>query len=149
MKGLVGLHGGTVEAFSEGVGKGSRFTVRLPLIAPPEAAPVQTPVPGCTDVPGPADGAVAVVIVDDNVDAAETLASVMELLGYRVRIAHSATEAFRMIAASPPRAAVFEIGLPDMNGYQLANRSGPAIARRDDSKLNSALSIDPVYLLLF
>jgi PAS domain S-box-containing protein len=122
VKGLVGLHGGTVEAYSEGAGKGSRFTVRLPLIAPPahQAVPATAPVVR-------ADDAVAVVIVDDNVDAAETLGAVMELLGYRISVAHSALDAFRTMAASPPRAAVLDIGLPDMNGYELAKkiRSAP------------------------
>ena len=116
VKGLVALHGGTVEAHSEGTGKGSRFTVRLPLIAPPPSVARET-VPTLL---GLGESGATVVIVDDNADAAEVLGMAMEMLGYRVTVAHSALDAFRLMAASAPQAAVLDIGLPDLNGYQLA-----------------------------
>src|SRR5471032_2843752 len=123
VKGLVALHGGTVEAHSEGTGKGSRFTVRLPLIAPPPSVARET-VPTLL---GLGESGATVVIVDDNADAAEVLGMAMEMLGYRVTVAHSALDAFRLMAASAPQAAVLDIGLPDLNGYQLAQmiRSEP------------------------
>jgi PAS domain S-box-containing protein len=118
VKGLVELHGGTVAAHSEGVGKGSRFTVSLPAIAAPTA------VAAAPDL-APAAGdnvAVTVVIVDDNVDAAETLGAAMELLGYQAVVAHKARDAFRLMQDSPLRVAVLDIGLPDLNGYELAKK---------------------------
>ena len=123
VKGLVALHGGTVEAHSEGAGKGSRFKVCLPLIATPQSLGQETA--ATPAAPGKSD--MAVVIVDDNTDAAEVLAAAMELLGYRVTVAHSARDALHLMAALPPHAAVLDIGLPDFNGYQLAQmiRSEP------------------------
>jgi DNA-binding response OmpR family regulator len=114
---LVEQHGGTVAARSEGAGKGSCFTVRLPLIAPPPALAEVLP-----SLKTPAAGAVPVVIVDDNVDAAETLGDAMEMLGYQPMIAHSGSHALQAMEAALPRAAVLDIGLPDMNGYELAKK---------------------------
>ncbi|MEV4778819.1 hybrid sensor histidine kinase/response regulator [Burkholderia sp. LMU1-1-1.1] len=118
VKGLVALHGGEVSAHSAGVGRGSCFTVRLPLIEPPADAVAEEPAP-----PPPAAGqAASIVIVDDNVDAAETLAAAMEMLGYRTVVANTGRDAMRAIAESAPHAAILDIGLPDMNGYELARK---------------------------
>ncbi|SEN22233.1 PAS domain S-box-containing protein [Duganella sp. CF517] len=118
VKGLVALHGGEVAAHSAGVGHGSCFTVRLPLIAPPADAVVHEPAPP----PAGTATTASIVIVDDNVDAAETLAAAMEMLGYRTVVANNGREALRAIAESLPHAAILDIGLPDMNGYELARK---------------------------
>lgn len=118
VKGLVALHGGEVSAHSAGVGRGSCFTVRLPLVEPPEDTVADAPAPPPTTSSQPA----SMIIVDDNVDAAETLAAAMEMLGYSPVIAHNGRDAMRMIAAAPPHAAILDIGLPDMNGYELARK---------------------------
>jgi PAS domain S-box-containing protein len=117
VKGLVELHGGKVAAHSEGVDKGSRFTVSLPAIAAPPAVAATPSVPAAEG-----DREVAVVIVDDNVDAAETLAEAMGMLGYQAVVAHNARDAFRLMQDSPLRVAVLDIGLPDLNGYELAKK---------------------------
>ena len=117
VKGLVALHGGAVSAHSAGVGQGSCFTVRLPLIEPPADAVDEEPTPPPAGVQ-----AASIVIVDDNVDAAETLAAAMEMLGYRTVVANNGRDALRAIAETLPHAAILDIGLPDMNGYELARK---------------------------
>ncbi|MBP1203653.1 PAS domain S-box-containing protein [Duganella sp. 1411] len=118
VKGLVALHGGEVSARSAGVGQGSCFTVRLPLIEAPAATVAVEPIAPTTAASQPA----SVVIVDDNVDAAETLAAAMEMLGYLPVVANTGRDALRVIGQSPPGAAILDIGLPDMNGYELARK---------------------------
>ena len=118
VKGLVALHGGEVSAHSAGVGQGSCFTVRLPLIEPPADAVDEEPAPP----PAAGSQAASIVIVDDNVDAAETLAAAMEMLGYRTVVANNGRDALRAIAETLPHAAILDIGLPDMNGYELARK---------------------------
>jgi PAS domain S-box-containing protein len=119
VKGLVALHGGEVSARSAGVGQGSCFTVRLPLIEAPAAAVAEPAAPTATT---PAGRPASVVIVDDNVDAADTLAAAMEMLGYVPAVANTGRDALRVIGQSPPDAAILDIGLPDMNGYELARK---------------------------
>jgi signal transduction histidine kinase/ActR/RegA family two-component response regulator len=118
VKTLVQMHGGTVRAASAGEGKGSTFTVGLPLVD--EAA---TPV----DDSAPATGTHPVrsgkiLIVDDNVDAAETLALVLEASGYEVRTAADGPSALALFDTFIPALAVLDIGLPAMDGYELARR---------------------------
>ena len=116
-RGLVELHGGSAGAHSEGPGHGSLFTVRLPLpkeaIVPQAARP---PVPVAD-----AAGATA-LIVDDNVDAADSLAMALDFVGYSTRTAHSASEALLAMNEFQPRLALLDIGLPDFDGYELARR---------------------------
>jgi CheY-like chemotaxis protein/two-component sensor histidine kinase len=117
VKSLVQMHGGTVAAHSEGSGFGSCFTLRLPLAAadtpaPPPAAPA-------SDV-APAAQHLRVLVVDDNVDAAETLALVLRLQGHE---AHVETSARGALAAAPqfkPDAVFLDIGLPELDGYAVA-----------------------------
>ena len=113
---LVRMHGGQVEALSEGPGRGSEFIVRLPLLtgapAPLAAAP-------------PAARAVAttpleVLVVDDNVDAARALEQVLVLAGHRVARAHDGPGALASAAARPPQLVLLDIGLPGMDGYAVA-----------------------------
>jgi CheY-like chemotaxis protein len=117
VKSIVELHGGTVAAKSAGVGKGSQFTIRLPRLAATDdrrdlrhpAAMRHSPV-----------GQLHVMIVDDNRDAAQTLAELLEAYGYTVSVAHDAPTALEQAAANVPHAFILDIGLPDMDGYTLA-----------------------------
>jgi signal transduction histidine kinase len=115
VRGILALHGGSIEAHSEGEGRGSTFTVRLPL-ARVQATPAS--IGAAPDTVAPA----SVLVVDDNVDAAETLHMFLELSGCAARVAHSAAEALGMLQEFRPQVALFDIGLPDMNGYELARR---------------------------
>jgi signal transduction histidine kinase len=115
VRGILALHGGSIEAHSEGEGRGSTFTVRLPL------ARVQA-TPASIDAAPDTVNACTVLVVDDNVDAAETLHMFLELSGCAARVAHSAAEALNVFDQFRPQVALFDIGLPDMNGYELASR---------------------------
>jgi signal transduction histidine kinase len=115
VRGILALHGGSIEAHSEGEGRGSTFTARLPL------APVQaTPAAVRADLDAVAPR--TVLVVDDNVDAAETLVMFLEISGCEARVAHTAGEALTLLDQFTPDVALFDIGLPDMNGYELARR---------------------------
>jgi signal transduction histidine kinase/DNA-binding response OmpR family regulator len=121
---LVELHGGTVSAASEGVGRGSTFTVRLPLLveqaapAPQPSAPVAAP----AAVDEAADANLRVLVVDDNIDAADTLAALLEMTGYVTRVANDGHQAIEMAQAFRPQVVFLDIGLPGMNGYEVARR---------------------------
>jgi CheY-like chemotaxis protein len=115
---LVKLHGGSVEAHSDGVGRGSRFVVRLPLSAGDIAA-AAPPLPVA-----PALAKQRVLVVDDNEDAAEMLTLWLEERGYEVRVAHDGPRALEASAAFQPNAAVVDLGLPVMDGFELAERLG-------------------------
>lgn len=110
VKTLVGLHQGTVTAASEGSGKGSTFTVSLPLFTPA--------LPGAQ--PPPQDKAIRVMIVDDNLDALDTLGMLLGLHGFDVATASTPEDAIRKSAGFEADAYVLDIGLPGMDGYQLA-----------------------------
>jgi signal transduction histidine kinase len=117
VKSLVERHGGSVEARSGGSGMGSDFFVRLPLLTTTaEAAVVAAPPP---DV---ADRSKRILVVDDNADALELLATILEDVGYTVLRAADAVEALRGIDAFDPHVALLDIGLPVMDGYELAAR---------------------------
>jgi PAS domain S-box-containing protein len=114
---LVELHGGTIEAHSEGPGKGSEFVVRLPLTgAAPAAEPDDGP-PAALVAPH----SLRVLVVDDNVDAAESLAVLLRSAGYETRTAHTGPEAVAA-AEERPAAVVLDIGLPGMDGYEVARK---------------------------
>jgi PAS domain S-box-containing protein len=118
VKGLVELHGGAVEARSDGPGKGSEFVVALPLLAAPPP----------DEAPGEAAGRPAraaprrVLVVDDHVDAAESLAMLLRVQGHEVRVAHDGPAALRLAEADPPEIAFLDIGMPGMTGHELARR---------------------------
>lgn len=118
VKNLVALHGGSVQGESEGPGKGSTFTLRLPVSSAVESAPAATP----PSVPPRASSARRVLVVDDNIDASELLADGLRYTGHDVRIAHSGASALQLISSFAPDIAVLDIGLPDMDGYELASR---------------------------
>jgi signal transduction histidine kinase len=121
VKTLTELHGGSVEVSSAGRGQGSEFLVRLPAAAAGATAlyPVAGKVPA--GVTSHSAGA-AVLIVDDNQDAAEMLAQYVQCLGYRVRIALDGPSALKVAREMSPRIALLDIGLPVMDGFELAGR---------------------------
>lgn len=116
VRGLVEMHGGSVTASSDGPGKGSRFTVTLPRIAPP--ADRVTPE---TQEPGIRTGR-KVLVVDDNVDAAETLAYLLEALGHSPTTATTGAAGLEKCLDTQPDVVLLDIGLPDVNGYEVARR---------------------------
>jgi PAS domain S-box-containing protein len=116
VRGLAELHGGTVAAFSNGPGAGSEFVIRLPLSSSADA-PADSTEP---DKP-PAAG-LRIVIVDDNADAADSLAMVLELEGHQVRTASDGVAGLAVIAEFAPQAVILDIGLPLLNGYEVARR---------------------------
>jgi CheY-like chemotaxis protein len=114
---LAELHGGSVVAKSEGEGKGSEFTLRLPVGALPQATPQAKAAPPPEKV-----AAKRVLIVDDNLDAAATLDQLMRSLGHTTMVAHDGTQALRMAAEFKPEVVLLDIGLPGMSGYEVARR---------------------------
>lgn len=112
---IVELHGGEIRLHSEGIGQGSTFTVRLPRPDRPDE-PVQEQEP---QVRGPAR-ALDVVIADDNVDFAWSLSELLESAGHRVRVFHDGIDALQAIRTAPPEVAILDIGMPRMNGYEVA-----------------------------
>ncbi len=114
------MHGGSVEVRSEGMGKGSEFEVRLPVIA------AQSPLPGRggrteRDSRSPVPSR-RVLVVDDNVDAAEMLALFLRTEGHEVRTAHDGPAALHAAESFRPEVILLDIGLPRMDGYTVARR---------------------------
>jgi PAS domain S-box-containing protein len=116
---LVKMHGGSVEALSEGAGRGSELVVRLPLApAPPAAFALPVVNGGAKRMTAP----LRVLVVDDNVDAARGLAQLLALSGHRVTLAHDGPGALAAAAALPPQLVLLDLGLPGMDGYTVAAR---------------------------
>jgi two-component system CheB/CheR fusion protein len=115
---LVKMHGGSVRALSEGPGRGSEIVVRLPL-----AREAKVPVPRAHTSTAEAKGRpLRVLVVDDNVDAASTLADLLELFGHEVTLAHDGPSAIAAAARMPPELVLLDLGLPGMDGYAVAAR---------------------------
>lgn len=118
VRSLVEMHGGSVEARSEGPGRGSEFVVRLPLAAgrpPTESVP-----------PEPKASTVLlsrrILVVDDNRDAADSLGELLELLGAEVHVAHDGPAALAALETHRPAVILLDIGMPGMDGYEVARR---------------------------
>jgi PAS domain S-box-containing protein len=117
VRALVELHGGSVAAASAGAGRGSEFTVRLPLC--PGAAPEPRGVPAAVQVPVPR----RILIVDDNKDSAETLAIILSRQGHEVQIAHDGPDGLEKFHAFQPDVVLLDIALPrGMSGHDVARR---------------------------
>jgi two-component system CheB/CheR fusion protein len=126
VKGLVELHRGTVEVASEGPGLGAEFTVRLPLAAAPTKAPPVEKHP---------DRRFRVLVVEDNVDAADSLREALELDGHQAQVAYDGPAALAIARALRPDIVICDIGLPGMDGYEVAR------AFRADEVLKSSYLI--------
>jgi signal transduction histidine kinase len=114
VKGIVELHKGSVAASSEGLGKGAEFIVRLPRQGATSAHELAAEQRGPPAVPQ------RILIVDDNVDLAESMAMLLRLEGHQVRIAIDGSSALELAGDFHPNAALLDIGLPGLNGYDLA-----------------------------
>lgn len=130
---LVEMHGGTVQAQSEGAGRGSEFTMRLPLFTGHAEANTTAPAavpqpasgrPGTDPATTPASGDLQrhILVADDNADALETLAMLLELSGHRVVAAGSGHRALELAARHRPEVALLDIGMPDLDGCEVARR---------------------------
>jgi PAS domain S-box-containing protein len=117
VKRIVEMHGGTVEARSAGPGNGSEFTVRLPLLTRGSVAEADQ-----AAVPAGRLERLRVLVVDDNVDAAESIAMLLSLEGHDVLTAHQAQRALEAVASFRPHVVLLDIGLPGMDGYEVARR---------------------------
>jgi CheY-like chemotaxis protein len=131
---LVEMHGGSVQAFSDGLGKGSEFVVTLPLATDESAekatnGSVEETVVQSAQLKMPSDPASCsegklhrLLVVDDNDDAAGMLATLLSMEGHSVRVAHDGKAALNMAEEFQPEICLCDIGLPEMNGYELASR---------------------------
>lgn len=117
VRSLVEMHGGTVEARSDGPGRGSEMVVRLPVLVP-ERAESRPPSPRLSSP----SGARRILVVDDNQDSAESLAFLLELQGHEVRAAFDGPQALDLARSFEPHLVVLDIGLPRMDGYEVALR---------------------------
>jgi PAS domain S-box-containing protein len=119
VKSLVELHGGSVEAHSEGHGLGSRFVINLPLTVADAQIFPHAPTSMLTS---PHSKNIRVLVVDDNVDSADSLSQCLRMLGYQTLMAHDGLEAVRSAESYNPDVALLDIGLPHMSGYEAARQ---------------------------
>jgi CheY-like chemotaxis protein len=118
------MHGGSIAARSEGLGKGSEFTVRIPRSA-------DSGIPSATaQSVGPAISRKRILVVDDNVDSAESMRMLLEFLGANVRVAFDGSAALESFAATEPALVLMDIGMPGMDGYEVARRMRAADPQR-------------------
>jgi CheY-like chemotaxis protein/nitrogen-specific signal transduction histidine kinase len=116
-RGLIELHGGRLEAHSQGPGQGSEFVVRLP--ATPQAAATAAETPAAAE---PSRRARRVLVADDNNDAGESLAMLLRLDGHEVQLATNGAQAVELFDRMKPEIAILDIGMPGLNGYEVARR---------------------------
>jgi two-component system CheB/CheR fusion protein len=120
VKGLVELHGGTIDLASDGPGCGTEFTVRLPVIPAPRPVPTQEGLDFTAHH--------RVLVIEDNEDAAASLKQVLQLCGHQVQVAADGPTALSLANEERPEVVICDIGLPGMDGYQVARalRADPA-----------------------
>jgi signal transduction histidine kinase/CheY-like chemotaxis protein len=126
VKRLVEMHGGTVEAASEGIGKGATFAARLPAVEAVSGADVD-------DAPSMRLGALQmlrILVTEDNDDAREMMQSMLSLDGHEVRVARDGAETLQCLTTWQPDVILMDIGLPDMDGYEVARRIGETYMRQ-------------------
>jgi CheY-like chemotaxis protein len=117
VRALVEMHGGTVSAKSEGLGKGSEFVVTLPAVAPPVVVPSEGGAGGDADAPG-----LRILVADDVADSLTSLALALQILGHNVRTAADGVSAVEAASAFHPDVAILDIGMPGLTGYDVATR---------------------------
>ena len=115
-RGLTALHGGTIEAASEGMGKGTEITLRLPRAAARHAAKAAPASPSLYARP------LKVAIIEDNPDTAESLSLLLDLLGYTIAVAHSGARGVELVREVRPDVVLCDIGLPGMDGFEVARQ---------------------------
>lgn len=123
VKSLVEMHGGSAVALSEGLGKGSEFIIWLPVVKSEQAVP-DARRPETSERPPVASGrALRILVVDDNVDAAQSLALLLRAYGHEVvDVVHDGPSAVEAILSKKPSVVLLDIGLPGLNGYEVAKR---------------------------
>ena len=123
VRGLVEMHGGVVEARSDGLGCGAEFTVRLPLLQFEALTLTVAPArgPGVAE-PAAAGAALRILVVDDNQDSAISMTLLLELQGHEVHVAHAGQTALRVASDKRPDVILLDIGMPGMNGYEVARQ---------------------------
>jgi CheY-like chemotaxis protein len=129
VRSLVELHGGSVTASSGGPGHGSTFTVRIPCLLQPAAPAAAGPVaPAVGDA---SQQGLKVLVVDDNVDAAETLATVLQMTGHQTHTVHEGPLVVQAAREFGPDVILLDIGLPGLSGYEVARllRGDPGLSR--------------------
>src|SRR5262249_9229352 len=114
VKGLVELHGGVIEAASEGHGSGAQFTIRLPLQGEAQA------LTGPPTAMAPTKQRLRVLVVEDNRDAADSLRMLLEIVGYEVTVAYTGTDGLDAARRVNPDVVVCDIGLPGLDGFAVA-----------------------------
>ena len=119
VKNLVEMHGGTVEAYSDGVGQGSEFVVRLPVIE--TIKPAQPP-PSEQTVTAPTTTGYRILVVDDNRMSADSMATLLQMTGHEAHTAYDGLEAVAATTAFRPDVILLDIGLPKLNGYEAARK---------------------------
>jgi signal transduction histidine kinase len=120
---LVQMHGGTVEARSAGLGQGSEFSVRLPLVGAVEQLQQTAPDSTASPVAGSApSAALRILVADDNRDAADTMTMLLEVMGHSVRHVNDGEAAVQAAAEFNPQIVLLDIGMPKLNGYEACRR---------------------------
>jgi PAS domain S-box-containing protein len=122
VKNLTQLHGGTIDAYSAGLGKGCAFTVRLPLVVRQSNEPIEKDGAEQRQDAATHHSGHRLLIVDDNKDAAESLALLLRLQGHEVRVAHDGPSALTIATSYLPHMVFLDIGMPGMDGYEVARR---------------------------
>jgi PAS domain S-box-containing protein len=118
VRGLAALHGGTIEAKSDGPGRGSEFVLRLPVVvAGSDCAPARTKIEGIR-----APKSFRILIVDDNQDSADSLAKLLEVMGHDVEVAYDGAEGLAAASESRPDVVLLDIGMPQLDGYETCRR---------------------------
>lgn len=127
---LVQMHGGAVEAHSDGPGKGSEFVVRLPVLAE-ERKEELLGRPSEPEQPVNPSAPCRILVVDDNVDAAESLALLLRLDGHEVQTTYDGQGALAAAQAKPPEVVILDLGMPGMDGFEIARRLRSLAALKD------------------
>jgi CheY-like chemotaxis protein len=117
VRGILDLHGGSIEASSAGPGCGSEFVVRIPVGAAPPEPPADREPRGTTQGVG-----LKILVVDDNRDVADSCCMLIELCGHQVRSAYTGAEALALAESFRPHMIATDIGLPDIDGYEFARK---------------------------